>query len=539
MNRTILIGLDGATFTILDAMMQDGTMPFLRGLVSSGVRGVLHSVVPALTPPAWTSLMTGKRPGEHGVFDFFQRQSPDSPFLRFASSHDIQSDTIWTLASDHGCRVCALNFPLMFPPPRLNGCVVPGGWMPWKQLRLGCYPPGLFDRLKSSVPNFHPRELSHDMELEEKALEGCAKEEYADWIVLHTQRERRWTDIALYLMREEPADLTAIMFDGVDKLQHLCWRFLDPALRPDSPTPWEQEVQSLCLDYFRRLDGLIAELVSQAGPDARIILASDHGFGPSSDIFYPNTWLQQQGYLARVGGDEPVPSGEHQVGIAHLARHVFELDWKRTVAYAATPSSQGIHIVRRSAGEESGVPPEDYHRIRGQIADGLRNLRHPETGRPVVAKVWTCEEAFGNPHRALGPDLTIMLENDGVVSILPSDTIVRSRPEPVGTHRPEGIFVATGPGFRSGETIPDLSIVDVAPLLLHCLDIATPGDMSGHLPLDALEPAAAERRPGRKRFTSATRIEVHDAQWDASPMGLDPGEEALVLRRLSALGYLE
>ena len=41
--------------------------------------------------------------------------------------------------------------------------------MPWKQLRLGCHPPGLFDRLKS-LPSFQPRELSHDMELEEKAL---------------------------------------------------------------------------------------------------------------------------------------------------------------------------------------------------------------------------------------------------------------------------------------------------------------------------------------------------------------------------------
>ena len=61
--------------------------------------------------------------------------------------------------------------------------------MPWRQLRLGCHPPGLFDRLKS-LPSFEPRELALDMKLEAKAIEGCAAEEYADWIKLHTRREQ-------------------------------------------------------------------------------------------------------------------------------------------------------------------------------------------------------------------------------------------------------------------------------------------------------------------------------------------------------------
>ena len=61
----------------------------------------------------------------------------------------------------------------MFPPPAVHGFVVPGGWMPWRQLRLGCHPPGLFDRLKT-LPSFNPRELALDMALEEKTVEGCA-----------------------------------------------------------------------------------------------------------------------------------------------------------------------------------------------------------------------------------------------------------------------------------------------------------------------------------------------------------------------------
>ena len=54
--KAVLIGLDGATFSILDPLMAQGVMPFLRSFVDSGVRANLRSVVPPLTPPAWTSV---------------------------------------------------------------------------------------------------------------------------------------------------------------------------------------------------------------------------------------------------------------------------------------------------------------------------------------------------------------------------------------------------------------------------------------------------------------------------------------------------
>ncbi|MCC6936053.1 MAG: alkaline phosphatase family protein, partial [Thermomicrobiales bacterium] len=231
MPKTLLLGLDGATFTVLDPLIKRGKMPFLEKLIAEGVRSPLRSIVPALTPPAWTTVMTGKRPGKHGVFDFFQKEEPDSRYFQFASSHNVKSETIWSVASEHGLKVVSLNFPLMFPPPAVNGYIVPGGWMPWRQLRLGCYPPGLFDRLKS-LPSFNPRELALDMTLEAKALEGCAAEEYADWIRLHSRREARWSEILRSIMADDDVDLVGVVFDGADKLQHLCWRFLDPAMRP-------------------------------------------------------------------------------------------------------------------------------------------------------------------------------------------------------------------------------------------------------------------------------------------------------------------
>jgi len=364
--KAVLIGLDGATFSILDPLMAQGVMPFLRSFVDSGVRANLRSVVPPLTPPAWTSVMTGRSPGHHGIFDFFQPAAPGSPNLQLATSKDIRCETLWSIVNRHGLRTTVLNFPATFPPPALDGHVI-AGWMPWRQLRLGCHPAELYDRLKAQ-PDFNARELAMDMALEAKATEGCPEDEYAAWVELHTRREQRWLDVLRYLMHQEPAELTAILFDGPDKIQHLCWRFLDPALWPANPSPGRraQALRELCRDYFRQLDQVLAEAAAMAGAEATIVIASDHGFGPTTDVFYVNTWLAQAGYLAwseHAALDEDKPA---TLGMSYLARHQRWLDWSRTTAYASTPTSNGIHIVQANGGG-SGVSPDEYESFRDEL----------------------------------------------------------------------------------------------------------------------------------------------------------------------------
>jgi predicted AlkP superfamily phosphohydrolase/phosphomutase len=533
--QTILIGIDGATFSILDPLMDDGVMPFLKEFVASGARAELRSVIPPLTPPAWTSLVTGRSPGQHGIFDFFRKEAPDSQYIRFMTSRDVGCETIWAMADRHGLRATVLNFPLTFPPPRINGNVVPGGWMPWRQLRLGCHPAGLYDRLKA-LPGFNPRELAMDMTHEEKVLEGCKQDEYEGWIALHIRRERQWFNVLRYLMEEDPAELTAILFDGVDKLQHLCWRFLAPAYVEELKLPWEKQVRAQCLEYFRQLDELLAEIVQLAGPEATVVLASDHGFGSQVRTFFVNAWLEQRGYLAWADGRGPRVSDTEVLGMGQLARHVYLLDWERTRAYAPMPSGNGIHIVRADGDHPHGVSDAEYEPFRDQLIEELCALKDPISGEPVVVRVWKREEVFAGPDLELAPDLTLELQDGGLVSILASEVPVSPRPEPSGSHHPEGIFIARGPGVRQGVQLPELSILDVAPLLLYSLGLPVPEDVEGRVPTEALEPAALRARPIETVTPSEAAAEPFQAQ--PGPV-LDEETEAEILRRLRALGYVE
>ena len=116
MDKTVLIGLDGATYSVLDDLMEEGVMPCLKELVSGGAKAILDSTSNPLTPPAWITLVTGKGPGSHGVFDFLRPEEKESGIvLKLNDSNDIRSETIWSMASRQGKKIASLNFYGMSP----------------------------------------------------------------------------------------------------------------------------------------------------------------------------------------------------------------------------------------------------------------------------------------------------------------------------------------------------------------------------------------------------------------------------------------
>ena len=133
------------------------------------------------------------------------------------------------------------------------------------------------------------------------------------------------------------------------------------------------------------------------------------------------------------------------------------------------------------------------------------------------------------------PDLTLSIRDGGFVSILKSDVVLKPRPEVVGTHRPEGILIAKGPGIRRGLSLPALSITDVAPTLLYTLGLTVPQDLEGHVAELIFEPATLRQRP--IRVGEPTQVPEAFPQWPSHQA--DQEGEAQVLERLKNLGYVE
>jgi predicted AlkP superfamily phosphohydrolase/phosphomutase len=530
--RVLLLGLDGATFDVLDPLMADGTMPFLRSLVAGGARAQLRSTHVPVTPQAWTAIATGRSPGHHGIFDFVRaREARGGMYFTLTNSRDIRAETLWAILTRLGRRSIVLNFPATFPPRPLAGAMVPG-FVPWRHLRRYCYPPGMYEQL-TRLPGFSARDLAMDIDLERKSVQGLDPSEHESWLDLHRRRERQWHDVLAELMTTTPWDFAAIVFDGVDKLQHAFWSVLDPA-HLDAGDPVQGRTRERCLCYFRELDGHLAHLVGLAGPDTHVLAVSDHGFGPTDEIFYVNEWLHAQGFL-HWADSGPVQDTE-DLTVERLKHHVTAVDWDRTLAYALTPSSNGIHIRVAEGSGDAGVKPGQYLGFRRELADALLEIEDPHTGEPVVTRVATREEAYPGPCMPEAPDLTLSLRDGGFVSVVRSPTWLRRRTNVQGTHRPDGIFAAYGPGVRAGTRLDRHSILDVAPTVLHLLGEEVPADFEGSVTVDALTPSFRRSHPVR---TGDRTMPVEAFPENAEAQPLNPEATRDVYARLQALGYLE
>ncbi len=534
LHPTILLGLDGAAFSIMDALVADGQMPSFGKLMQDGVRAELLSTPHPLTPPAWTTLMTGRQPGSHGIFDFiWAEEREENIYFTLNNFRDIKAETIWSIVNRQGGRVTTLNFPFMSPVPKLNGTVIPG-LVSWRHLRRNIHPPEMFEKLKS-LPGFHAKDVAWDFEREKQATKTIPPEEYADWVEFHRRRESNWYQIFNFVRREAPAELTAILLDGIDKLQHVCWRQLDSMYADSWCGDFDREVRASVLGFFRELDEFIGQLLQAVGDQARIFIASDHGFGPTEKVFRVNRWLAENGYLTWRSTDD---LDEHErAKIEKLINgHFVHLDWDRTTAYAQSSATNGIHIRVASAPGESGVPLEEYESFRDQLAEQLLQIRDPETGQQIVTKVLKREEVFPGAHNQRCPDLTLILFDYGFISTLNQAPVIYTRPGLAGTHRPEGIFLAHGPGIPRGEVLPQQSILDVAPTLLHSLGLPIPVDFEGAVIDKAFDDEFMTANPVRvSGITESPGVNRNPAE---RPQTDDMDDEAIV-DRLRALGYVE
>lgn len=523
--KCLMIGLDGATFTLLRRFCDQGITPFFSSLIENGTHGDLMSTRNPLTPPAWTSMTTGRSPEAHGIYDFLRPAFMDdgSVYLKVNDSRYNHAETIFSMINRSGKRATALNFYGMSPAPEIDGYVV-SGFVPWRYLRQGMHPKGLFDELKA-LDTFDYRLLGMDIGEEKKCVQGLHNDEHEDWIDLQNIRDAAWSEVTCRMMEKDRTDLTAVVLDGPDKIQHLFWRFLDPDYFRDDDNEWIQRMRALATDFYRQMDDNIRRMVEAAGPDTNVIIVSDHGFGPTTEIVYINEWLARQGYLNWTDTAETDELG--QLTAEKLRDHLGMVDWHKTKAFSPTPSSNAIFI-KKDMGSGNGVKDEDYLEFVLKLKAELLEMRDPSTGEKILTGVDT-NKLMGKPYIEPCPDLTLHLRDGGFVSILHSDEIVKPRPFPDGTHRPAGIFVGHGPSFAKGKKIEPLDLLDMTPLMLTLMGLPVPADMEGRVPTEVLAEALDVQQGAA---TTAPAV----AEDDDEP---SQEEREALLRQMKQLGYMD
>jgi len=551
-NKTVIIGLDGGTFDIIDPLIADGKLPNIAGLIEKGARGPLKSVIPPVTGPAWTSFMTGKEPGRHGLFDFVKPVA-DGYGRELVNYSHIRVRTIWSILSDAGLNVGIVGVPATWPPPKVKGFVVTGMLTPGTDVTY-THPPELAAEIEEK---FGPYTLDiwwqsygrgqEDLLLDE--LERCATQ--------------RWT-VALDLLTSRPCDVFMMVFETTDRIHHALWHLIDPAAELDERG---RRLRDRIVAIYSEIDKGIGRLVDAAGPEANVFIMSDHGFGPLTGKFAINTWLEQEGFLHCTGWNRQAVRGRKKAaslakwlrqriaptGAGRILKKALSLvrkpkqgtpyrflqyiDWSTTRAYSVSNTESGIYV-NLEGREPQGIvkPGPEAEALKKAIIDRLQQIKHPDTGEYLVPadRAGLREDVYDGPFMDRAPDILFFLKDGEYpvdVNLDPEIFQPATAETGSGSHRMNGIFCASGPDIRQGAR-PELPrIIDLAPTILGLLDLPIPSDMDGAVLREILPDAALEKH------SFATR-EADEKEFLEETQDFTDEEAAQVEKQLKDLGYL-
>lgn len=544
--KVVILGLDGGTWGVLDRFVARGLMPNLGRLVEDGYRADLLSTVPPITPVAWSSMVTGTNPGKHGVFGFLSgRDEPGGYSPPPVSSATLAAPALWRMASDAGLRSIVLSVPLTYPAEPVNGYMVTGMFTPGN-LPGATHPPDLMGRLveHGSMPKFQldftrRRERGRGDEVLRRALSDGAAEYFRDL----DEVQERLLD-ATRLLSREPWDFLMAVLIGTDRLQHVFWDAIDAyEERPDSP------VSRHIAEFYRRTDDAIGEFARLAGDRGHVMLVSDHGFGACAGRFAVGRWLVDEGYsvyrprrlyaTARSVADRlGVKKLVHRVlggrKVSRIIRNEsVPLDWERSRAYFAA-GTYGVRVNLKGR-ESKGIvePGEEYESLRSEIRERALRVKDAVSGKQIFSHAWYREELYEGPEVSWAPDIVLGPDPGLGCALIAGDPgrpgLVLPSPKSRGSHRPEGIFLLSGPGVRGPKRHAVADIVDVAPTALRLLGVAVPAWIDGHLPKDAFEGLPDERTSVR-----------HDGEADnRRDHAYTDDEESEIRERLRNLGYID
>lgn len=550
MTRLLVIGIDGATFDLIEPWAEAGDLPNLKRLMAEGVHTPLASTLPPVTSPAWPTFATGMNPGKHGVFDFIR---PTGGRFELVNATSIRAPTIWQILSQAGRTVGVMNVPITYPPHPVNGFIIGGMLSPVGSTFT--YPANLLDRHGGRMK---PYRIAPHVQYKE----GNEEEFAADILDLVERRG----EYALQLMADHPYDFLMFHFQATDVIQHAFWKFVDvdhPRYDPQAAARFGPVLKQV----YQRLDSFIGRMLDRLPDDTTVIVMSDHGFGALHYVVNLNLFLLDQGLLQlKRGVWTQLKTGLFRAGLtpasiwhlierAGLQNYIWhvskstrnkvvgkflsfdDVDWSRTVAYSIGHVGQ-IYLNLKGR-EPQGIvePGAEREAVQQRVTEALHKLRHPVSGQPLVDQVIPSEQVVHGPYAHRSPDLHVVMDGYRTIAfpLFATDNriVTRQIRGDSGCHRLHGILIAWGAQVRpqaslpSGErTVEEAHIVDLAPTILHMMGLPVPDDMDGRVLTEILSTS----RPVEYRSASL-------AEEEASA-GLSAEEVAEVEHRLRALGYL-
>jgi len=365
--RTLVIGLDGVPYTLLQKLTANGTMPNMARLASLGHLSQMKVTLPEISAVSWPSFMTGTNPGTHGIYGFIDPK-PESYDIRFPNFKDLRAPTFWEKMGERKKRSVVINQPSTYPAHEIPGVLVSG----FVALNM-----------KKAVWPLH---VLADLEGMNYKIDVDTARAREDHDFLFTELEYTLMTrkrAALHFWEKEDWDFMQVVVTGTDRLMHYLWA----ALEDES-----HERHSQAMEYYALVDTFIGELFEKFdagnGRDRAgegLYMLSDHGFCGIKQEVRVNRWLADNGFL--------VFEKEQPMNLEDIA--------EGTRAFAMAPGR--IFLNRAGRFPKGGVDDASARSILDEIKSGLSSLTYE--GEPVMQHVFERDAVYSGPETRGAPDL--------------------------------------------------------------------------------------------------------------------------------------
>jgi tetratricopeptide (TPR) repeat protein len=284
--RVLLIGWDAADWKIINPLLEAGKMPVLNRLIEYGISGKISTLHPALSPILWNSIATGKRADKHGILGFME-PTPDGQSVRPVQSTSRRAKALWNVLSQQGLRSHVVNWFASHPAEAINGTVFTnrltndaigpdGDLVPLPAMAV--HPAELRDTAEDL--RVHPGEISMQQLalFFDRAHPPPDRRDPRFEMVVRTLAQCATThNAATWLAARDDWDLLAVYYNALDHIAHGFIEYHAPAMAhvsAEDAKAYGQVVNGM----YRFHDMMLGTLLDLAGPDATVILLSDHGF---------------------------------------------------------------------------------------------------------------------------------------------------------------------------------------------------------------------------------------------------------------------
>ena len=505
--RLMVYGVDGATWTVIDALRPLDMLPAFEELESSGASGTLLSIEPMLSPLVWTTIASGQPLDGHGIAGFHVKNT------------DCKAARFWDVLESKERVVGTYKWLVTYPPRETTGFQVPG-WLAtgpemvprdleftrvFEQSRRAEYRGKATDSSVGTL-QYVSQGVRHGLQL--STLVNSVRFSLASRTVKWDDAERlRRThelraeiDIDLFfgLLERFDPDVATFTYYPTDSVAHRTWRYFEPdkfgGVDEKTARMWDAIPST-----YRQADEILAQIRDRLPPDAHILVLSDHG-------------------MCAAGGEG---------GVAVYGLRAGQVDRALKESGAAADVSQVGMKVTVAVAPDGPVSEEDVRALVRRFSVG---------GQPLF-KVETVSNGVFGLTLALQGDLEartsepVTLPDGGTT---PLETFLRMRADYSGVHHEEGVIFVAGPNIKRGVRIEDADLYDVAPTLLAMMEVPQSDEMIGRVLTEVFE-QPPELKDGPESYDDLVSRSVFIEAEDGASRA---GDEALD-ERLRALGYVD